>query len=114
MKEDEDNPWLESGYPTDEAVQRIRGAQTPRAALDAAKDAWSAYGSVSLELGPVERQFLMRHEDEEGQQFIRFATGGWSGNEYVIEELHRSVIGAMTWELSAVGGLHIYGYPKED
>jgi hypothetical protein len=43
------------------------------------------------------------------RRFIRFATGGWSGNESLIYALRRNqIIWSVTWSLSSRGGLHIF------
>jgi hypothetical protein len=97
----------QSVIPAGEA-RRLRGA---RACLDFVVSAWNTTcGSVSYTLSIPELSLVQSQKDE---QFIRFATGGWSGNEVLIAALRRNVImQSMTWCLSARGGLHIYRVPK--
>jgi hypothetical protein len=45
----------------------------------------------------------------------RFATGGWSGNESIIEALgENTLFWMMHWESSHRGGLHIFKIQKGD
>ncbi len=40
---------------------------------------------------------------------LRLATGGWSGNESIIQALNENyMFGMVCWQLSKRGGLHIY------
>lgn len=88
--------------------RRLRGA---RACLDYVMMAWNpSYGNLSYTLSTAELRIVQARK---GEQFIRFATGGWSGNEMLIAALRRNtMMQSLTWCLSARGGLHIYSYPK--
>ena len=110
IEEDRENQWLDGdGYPTEAALKRIREARSPVDALYAARDAWSGYGSVSGTLRPAELEMVRFAQPEELYRYLRFATGGWSGNEDVIEALRENFVAwAMAWKLSASGGLHIF------
>ncbi|HWO88896.1 MAG TPA: hypothetical protein VNL98_07075 [Gemmatimonadales bacterium] len=58
---------------------------------------------------PEERALVADHGDRE---YVRFATGGWSGNEAIIAALQRNLmVMAMCWRVSTRGGLHIYALP---
>ena len=105
-----DDPELtEDGYPTDEALERIRVAE-PREALELAERAWHWDGWATRELKPAERDIV---SGDGSKQFIRFATGGWSGNESIISALDANwVVTMLCWQMSARGGLHIYELPK--
>lgn len=104
-----DDPELtEHDYPTDEALERIRKAKSPREALELAERAWHWDGGATRKLRPEERK-IVTHGDDDGQEFIRFATGGWSGNEDIIRALNDNLL--VRWQLSASGGLHIYELP---
>ena len=113
------------GYPTDETLtlieqwpifpasnvqagedKRHRGS---RACLDFVVEAWDThYGSVSRTLSTAELSLV---KAQRGEQFIRFATGGWSVNESLISALNRNtVVHGATWRLTVRGGLHIYRY----
>ena len=102
--------WDEDGYPSVEALTRITKTENVACGgcLDFVRDIWNdSYGTVSFELRPEERAIV-----GEGQM-LRLTTGGWSGNESIIEALEANyVIRVLTWRLSAAGGLHIYQYPK--
>lgn len=44
---------------------------------------------------------------------LRLATGGWSGNEEIVQALHENqIFQATCWEMSKRGGLTIYVVPK--
>ena len=85
-----------AGYPTDEEIKAIEHAE-PAEALRLMEAAWAkGYGSAV--------HFWLHDRGE-----YRFATGGWSGNEELIEALGRNAIAyAMTWNSSHRGGLHIF------
>jgi hypothetical protein len=103
----------EDDYPTDEALARIAAAK-PREALELAERAWHWGGRVTRELKPEELALMIARNDE-GAEYIRFATGGWSGNESIISALEdNTMVRAMCWQLSAHGGLHIYEFPLPD
>src|SRR5262245_55643391 len=98
------------GYPTEDALDAIRIAP-PREALELAERAWSSYGWVSRQLSEPERLVATRHGCD--GEYIRFATGGWSGNESIISALTDNLMcAALCWQLSARGGLHIYQVPE--
>ena len=106
----------DDGYPTDDALNRlehwlpVQGETHTaiNAALDYARALWSDYGTVSEDLQPAERALL---HAEATERFLRFATGGWSGNESVIAALNANcLLCTFTWRLNAAGGLHIYRY----
>ena len=95
--------FTRDGYPTDEALEWLSmyndlepgGAQFATW-LAFAEKLWSSYGSV-------------RRVKREGQSCIRFATGGWSGNEDVIDAMRRNYLKwEMTWYSSRRGGEHIF------
>lgn len=105
-----DDPELTDGdYPTDETLERIRTA-APREALELAQRAWHWDGWATRELR-ADELLLVRdgHADEPMPDYYRFATGGWSGNESIINALDGNfLVVGMCWLLSARGGLHIY------
>lgn len=44
--------------------------------------------------------------------FMQITTGGWSGNESVIDALQENVIfWTLYWESSHRGGMHVFRYP---
>ena len=100
-----------NGYPTDSVLAQLVYIEQPTGALDFALELWNRnFGSTSEELRPHELAILHADKDE---RFIRFATGGWSGNESVISALRENHLAwALTWRLSTRGGLHIFEYPR--
>jgi hypothetical protein len=55
-----------------------------------------------------------RNADDEPVVRVRLATGGWSGNEDVINELDGTFFSFRYWQSSHRGGKHIYEVPKAD
>lgn len=99
------------GYPTNETLDRIEQAPV-REALDLARAAWHWEDWASEHLRDAEREVITYGEPVAGRRFIRFATGGWSGNESIISALNRNPqVRVLAWRLHARGGLHIYEYP---
>ena len=102
------------GYPNEETLQRIETWPWRDVAgcLDYARAAWHWPDWVGEELSDAERELV---HAAPGDRFVRFATGGWSGNEDVVHALGRNVmVRARCWCLSASGGLHIYRYPRAE
>jgi len=84
------------GYPTEETLQAIRGWEADMHALFAfIGEAW-------------------RYPDywhREGDTY-RFSTGGWSGNESLIEALEANFVAwAICWLSSARGGHYVFSVP---
>ncbi len=107
--------WLdESGeYPSDAALERIKAWpwEDVFGCLDFVASIWHwpDFG-VSHELRPEE--YHVCHTDN-GDRFLRLATGGWSGNEDIVGALELNWgVQAMAWQLSGRGGLHIFKYPE--
>ena len=100
-----------NGYPTTKALNRLSHIEKPANALDFARELWDQdFGSVDEDPRPHELTMLLADNNE---RFIRFATGGWSGNESVISALRANRLAwLVTWQLSARGGLHIFEYPR--
>lgn len=105
------------GYPTEDTLNRIASwqifcADDVRACLDYAKNVWNEhYGSVSV-VPPWDFSHEMSMlRAQKGERFLRFATGGWSANESVVNALRRNtLVNSLSWCLSARGGLHIFHY----
>lgn len=85
-------------YPTDDELTRI--TTWPYTDFMGLMDyveshCWSSYGSFN----------------RQGREF-RLITGGWSGNEEVVRALERNAMfGAVCWQSSHRGGLHVYKVP---
>jgi hypothetical protein len=101
------------GYPTAETLETIerwpwRAADT---CLDFVRAAWHWPEYVREDITAGEAEVL--HAEPRGR-YVRFATGGWSGNESLIAALrHNQKIHFLCWRLTAFGGLHIYQYPDD-
>lgn len=91
----------ENGYPTEEELERIR--------------TWPWQDFVGL-LEFVNAQCWWPRPDCGFRKFddlYELATGGWSGNEEVIDALHHNpMFNALCWQSSHRGGLHVYKLPK--
>lgn len=106
-------PLFDHGsYPAEETLARIRswdGDIEPLLRL--AADAWSEHGVVTEELTAQEKALVRA---EEGDRFLRFVTGGWSGNEALLAALDQNWLAtSLTWRVSTAGGLHIYRIPPK-
>jgi hypothetical protein len=104
---------MSDDYPSDEDLARIKAWSHVdlAGALDFVASIWHwpEFG-VSRELKPHER--FVVHADE-GDKYLRLSTGGWSGNEDIIEAMQENtLLTVMTWRLSTRGGLHIFKYPE--
>lgn len=102
------------GYPTDETLDRIerwpvQSVDDVRTCLDFVTDSWdNHYGGVSRTLSSTELSMV---HAQKGEKFIRFATGGWSGNEALIAALQRNTqVHTFSCVATVRGGLHIYRY----
>jgi len=81
----------DSGYPSEETFSNIENwdANDPQGLFAYVQAAWNENGSIS----------------QEGQLTV-MATGGWSGNEDVIQTLQSTVFWKEYWVSSQRGGLH--------
>ena len=101
-------------YPTEEALKRLEAwpFQDARGALDfmASEWHWPDFG-VSRELRAEERTVVHAEPNDE---FLRLATGGWSGNENLIGAFRQNYVAwSLTWRLNTQGGLWIFQYPPK-
>lgn len=93
-------------YPNDDVLNALE--QWPSTDCDGAlrfmASQWiTEYGTVRDTLTDAERELV---GDE---TCLRFATGGWSGNEELVTALQtNALVWAFTWRLSACGGSHIF------
>jgi len=102
-------------YPSDEDLDEIRKVEGWKEVLDLAIKAWDE-GGVTFQLRPEEQALADAQAlwPEERRKYVRFATGGWSGNEDIMQALNQNAWARMKWEFSASGGLHVYRYPLEE
>jgi hypothetical protein len=108
-----DKPTITAdGYPTEETLAAIEQwpYQDAAGCLDFVRAAWHWPDWQCEGLRDEEASVVHAEPDD---QYARFATGGWSGNESLIHALKRNqMICTLTWQLSARGGLHIFRYPR--
>lgn len=105
------------GYPTEETLKAISEWPASDAAgcLRFVQKAWNWPDYVNEQLSLDESLVIypgissLRPKDA---KHLRFATGGWSGNESLIAALNQNaVVRMLTWRMSVRGGLHIYEVP---
>lgn len=91
-----------NGYPTDETLREIEifswHGKGPYAFLEFVQKAWSDYG-------------VIREIPKEDRIRVEFATGGWSGNESIIQSMERNIFFPLYWKSSHRGGLHVFEIP---
>ena len=101
-------------YPSDAALERIKSwpYQDAAGCFEFVKAIWHWDDWAGEALRPEELKVVGA---EDGDRFLRLATGGWSGNEDIVSAInHNVMIRALTWRLTARGGLHIYQFPSHD
>jgi len=113
-----------NGYPSSQTLHCIStvacvGADaSARVCLSWAKSAWhderpasgwrANLGTVSHTLSSQELSMI---HAKVGEGFMRFATGGWRGNEDIIAAVKKNPTTNHAWCLSTREGVHIYRYP---
>ena len=100
------------GYPSEATLQTIEvwPPADPANLFRYVIEAWHWRDYADLPLTPHEAAVVAVRED---YRYVKFATGGWSGNEALIRALRHGFTGQLCWQLSARGGaLHIYGWRK--
>ena len=97
------NPTFDGdGYPTDETLEAIENwdAMDFRGLMKFVSDAWKYPEYVT-------------YEETDDEIEYRFATGGWSGNEDLINAIRSNQIFYMCcWSMSNRGGKHVYSKRK--
>jgi len=98
--------WIgEDNYPTEECLEYLKECPASEAFEILRENWWPFDGTgVSEELSPGERSIV----ETTPSSFLRFATGGWSGNEDMMHALTENYPVMACWRLSARGGLHIF------
>lgn len=97
------------GYPTDAALERIRTWPHDdfSGLLEFVESIWWLDGEWGV--------WDWENTTDLGRPITRhkLATGGWSGNESIIEAMHKNIIfWLMCWESSRRGGLHTFTTPR--
>lgn len=95
------------GYPTEATLQKLREWPIERAGEGLAfmEKAWNYPDCVTHVLRPAEAAVVQIYPSRE---YWRFATGGWSGNESLVNAFMKSPAAMITWALNARGGLWIF------
>ncbi len=100
MFESDDLPLLdENGYPTEEALRRLREwpQNDPLGWFAFAKSMW-----WRADWGWTESTLLAGHH------VFDVSTGGWSGNEEIIAAMRESPLWHQTWEVIRRGGHYTF------
>ncbi len=86
------------GYPTDETVEIIKNwdPRDPVGLFEFLKAAWNDCGCIR----------------EPEANVIELITGGWSGNEELIDAFQSNIAWSLCWQLSQVGGLYRFEIPE--
>lgn len=97
----------DDGYPTDWGIAAVRCFHgSPAALVELLEQMWWTPTLMTVDewldgqLGAVVR--------------VSLATGGWSGNETLIDTLDGSMFHLRFWESSHRGGRHVYEVPKRE
>lgn len=85
------------GYPTDESLDALSKWPT----IDVV--GWLCYARSML--SPTYSRYT------ELPDRIEIATGGWSGNESVIQAMRQHIFWSILWRSSHRGGLHVFDIP---
>ena len=103
--------WIQDQYPTEECLEHLSSCSSSEALEILSENWWPFDGSgVTSRLRPNEADTIGLTE---GREYLRFSTGGWSGNEDMIDAVLRNNQVAFRWVLSSAGGLHIFeGLPN--
>jgi hypothetical protein len=93
--------WLdEDGYPTDEALEEIKNWHYDKgwiSLMEFVKSIWWA------------SDWGFRVEENVGKLTYYLSTGGWSGNESIVQAMQRNYLfWSLTWIQSRRGGHYIF------
>ena len=99
-------------YPDDSTLRFLETWDgDPNVYLTYLEQMWvTQYGSAGNELRPYEAAVV---DVEPGKCYLRLSTGGWSRNKELIAAARQNyLMWALTWEMSARGGLYIFRYTQ--
>lgn len=106
----ENTVWIDDdGYPTEAALEAVATLPSPQVFEVMRRAWWMPTHGVRNDLSAAEAEMV---GELEGTPW-RFATGGWSGNEELIDSFQESWTWRWTWRLTATGGLYIFEVPSE-
>ncbi len=100
---------MNASYPSEEDLYKIRHWDF--------KDVRGLFDFIEQNEGMHQYGSFTRTILPDGRERIRIATGGWSGNEDMMNMLEQNfIIFGSYWQLSARGGLEVYiiPAPKEE
>lgn len=108
--------WLdEDGYPTGSCLGYLRACSADAAFAILQENWWPFDGTgISGDLSPAEREIiegLSPQVDLRSRQYLRLVTGGWSGNEDMLEAVSQNGLVMLWWRLSVRGGLYVFENP---
>ena len=97
--------YVEDGYPTEEALEMIEkwDAQDIKGFFEFVKSIW-----YMPDWGWQEKRREEKRREEWSKEY-HLATGGWSGNESIINSMKKNrIVWLFTWVQSNRGGGHIF------
>lgn len=105
--------WYDSsGYPTRQAIDRIRTFHgTPRELIEFITDIWWPQGSP---MGSLRRDSDVAYAGQKAAWVWYVATGGWSGNEEIIDALESTHFWMRYWHSITRGGGYEWHIPEPD
>lgn len=96
----------DDGYPTEWGITQLRGftGGTPEQFVEMVRRLWWLPQLIET----------AHTTDRDGRPIvrIRLVTGGWSGNEEVIEEIDATWFRVLYWQSRHRGGLHVFEVPE--
>jgi len=94
--------WIdEDSYPTEECLEHLETCPAAEALAILCENWW-----------PFDGMGVAHGGDDDGY-FLRLATGGWSGNEDMIDAAMKNPMVRLQWRLSARGGLYVFEVPDD-
>lgn len=107
----ENTVWIDDdGYPTEAALEAVATLPSPQVFEVMRRAWWMPTHGVRNDLSAAEAEMV---GELEGTPW-RLATGGWSGNEELIDAFQESWSWRWTWRLTAAGGLYIFDAPAKE
>lgn len=98
--------WIDGdGYPTEACLEHLETCPATEA-LEILRDNWWPFDGTGVGCPSKKEREVAQGGD------LRFATGGWSGNEDMIHAVMKNFWVRVHWCLSAQGGLHIFQTPE--